>query len=233
MNGPLKLRPTYRADIPALTALWQQVFGDSAETVAGFYRAFPSCRATAAENEAGELVSMVHVLPQTLTAGDQTIPAAYLYAVATRPDYRGQGLAGALLRFTEALLERLDYRCAVLVPAEPSLFGYYARLGYEPAFQRSRTPFSGGREISLEEYHRRREALLTGPHITYGSEVYDYLQTAYGVKFYETDTGIAAAGPDYTAEMLPQDLGGQPFGMRKWLGRSRTMEPGYLGFALE
>lgn len=233
MTGPVRLRPTYPADIPALTQLWQQVFGDSPETIRAFYDAFPRVRAAAAENEAGELVSMVHVLPQTLTMNGQSIPTAYFYAIATREDYRGRGLAGTLLQFTEALLERLDFRCAVLVPAEPSLFSYYARLGYEPAFLRNRTPFPGGREISQAEYHRRREALLTGPHMTYGPEVYAYLQQAYGVKFYETDTGIAAAGDTYTAEVLPQDLGGIPFGMAKWLGKPRTLGPGYLAFALE
>ena len=144
------------------------------------------------------------MLPQTLTMEGRTYPAAYLYAVATREDCRGRGLAGTLLQFTEALLERLGYRCAVLVPAEQPLFGFYARLGYEPVFLRSRTPFPGGREISQAEYHRRREALLTGPHMTYGPELYAYLQSAYGVRFYETDTGIAAAGDGYTAEVLPE-----------------------------
>lgn len=233
MTDPVRLRPAHPTDTPALTQLWRQVFGDTAETIGAFYRAFPRVRATVAENQAGELVCMAHVLPQTLTEEGRTHPAAYLYAVATREDYRGQGLAGTLLRFTEALLERLGYRCAVLVPAEPSLFGYYARLGYEPAFLRSRTAFSGGREIGWEDYHRRREALLTGPHMTYGPEVYRYLQTAYGVKFYETGTGIAAAGDTYTAEVLPEDLGGMPFAMGKWLGKPRTLDHGYLGFALE
>ena len=206
MTDAVRLRPAYPSDRAAMTALWQQVFGDSEATITGFYEAFPRCRAAVAENEVGALVSIVHVLPQTLTVEDQTIPAAYLYAVATRPDYRGRGLASTLIRFTEALLERLDYRCAVLVPAEPSLFGYYARLGYTTAFLRNHTPFPCD---------------------------YTYLQQAYGVKFYETQTGIAAAAGDYTAEVLPQDLGGTPCAMLKWLGRPRTLPSGYLGFALE
>lgn len=233
MTDAVRLRPAYPSDRAAMTALWQQVFGDSEATITGFYEAFPRCRAAVAENEVGALVSIVHVLPQTLTVEDQTIPAAYLYAVATRPDYRGRGLASTLIRFTEALLERLDYRCAVLVPAEPSLFSYYARLGYTTAFLRNHTPFPGGREIGWEEYHQRREALLTEPHITYSPEYYAYLQQAYGVNFYETQTGIAAAAGDYTAEVLPQDLGGTPCAMLKWLGRPRTLPSGYLGFALE
>ena len=158
---------------------------------------------------------------------------AYLYAIATRKDCRGQGVASALVRFTEALLERLGYAMAVLTPAEPSLFAFYAKLGYVPAFTRSRTPFPGGTEISAEEYRRRREELLDLPHIAYGQDTFRYLETAYGVKFYETATGVAAAGENYTAEVLPEDLGGKPFAMAKWLSKPRPLPQGYLGFALE
>ena len=58
-------------------------------------------------------------------------------------------------------------------------------------------------------------------------------ETAYGVKFYETATGVAAAGENYTAEVLPEDLGGKPFAMAKWLSKPRPLPQGYLGFALE
>lgn len=228
-----RLRPAYAADIPAMGALWRQVFGDSEEVTDAFYRAFPRCRAAMAENGAGEIISVVHTLPQTLVFPGGTLPVAYLYAIATRKDCRGQGVASALVRFTEALLERLGYAIAVLTPAEPSLFAFYAKLGYVPAFTRSRTPFPGGTEISAEEYRRRREELLDLPHIAYGLDTFRYLETAYGVKFYETATGVAAAGENYTAEVLPEDLGGKPFAMAKWLSKPRPLPQGYLGFALE
>ena len=43
----------------------------------------------------------------------------------------------------------------------------------------------------------------------------------------------AAAGENYTAEVLPEDLGGKPFAMAKWLSKPRPLPQGYLGFALE
>lgn len=233
MDDSVRYRPAYGADRPAMAALWQQVFGDSPETIRAFYDAFPQCRAVVAENKAGDVVAVVHVLPQTLALDRGPRPVAYLYAVATRPDYRGRGICRGLMAFCEALLARLGYALAILTPAEPSLFGYYGSMGYETAFFRRRTPFPGGREIGWEEYHRRREALLTEPHITYGPEYYAYLQQAYGIRFYETDDGIAAAAEGYTGEVLPQDLGGAPFAMAKWLISPRPFPPGYLGFALE
>ena len=44
---------------------------------------------------------------------------------------------------------------------------------------------------------------------------------------------MAAAGENYTAEVLPEDLGGKPFAMAKWLSKPRPLPQGYLGFALE
>ena len=98
-----------------------------------------------------------------------------------------------------------------------------------PAFTRSRTPFPGGTEISAEEYRRRREELLDLPHIAYGLDTFRYLETAYGVKFYETATGVAAAGENYTAEVLPEDLGGKPFAMAKWPQQAPPAAPGLPG----
>jgi len=62
-----------------------------------------------------------------------------------------------------------------------------------------------------------------------------YAADVYGLTFYETDTGIAAAAPRYTAEMLPEDTEGTRFayGMIKWLDEPRELQNAYLGFALE
>ena len=112
MDDSVRYRPAYGADRPAMAALWQQVFGDSPETIRAFYDAFPQCRAVVAENKAGDVVAVVHVLPQTLALDRGPRPVAYLYAVATRPDYRGRGICRGLMAFCEALLARLGYALA-------------------------------------------------------------------------------------------------------------------------
>ena len=61
-----------------------------------------------------------------------------------------------------------------------------------------------------------------------------YAAGVYGLRFYETETGVAAAGAQYTAEVLPEDAqGGEPFAMVKWLNGKRPLNHAYLGFALE
>lgn len=225
-------RTAHPSDLPGLSALWQEAFGDSPAEIAAFFAAFPNCRSyTAAEG--GTIAAMVHALPQTLRAGAD-LPAAYIYAVATRREFRGRGLCHSLMAFAEADLTAQGFSCAVLSPAEPSLFRFYASLGYAAAFTRTHTPWNGtGVSVSAARYAQLREALLPGPHMAYDENTLAYAQRTYGLTYYEAPNGCAAAGPDGAIENLPADLGGHPNAMIKWLDRPRTLAPAYLGFALE
>lgn len=220
-----------KSDLPGIAALWSEAFGDSPEAVSSFFKALPDCISFVALEE-GQVVSMVHALPQTLRAGAD-LPAAYIYAVATLPAHRGRGLCRELLNFAEDELRKRGFACTVLTPGEPSLFAFYRDLGYTAAFTRNRTVFSGGTPIPAAEYLTLRERLLTGPHMVYDLRTLEYARQVYGLTFYRTGTGIAAASPDCTAEVLPEDLGGAPFAMVKWLDTPRSLENAYLGFALE
>ena len=60
-----------------------------------------------------------------------------------------------------------------------------------------------------------------------------YAQQVYDLAFYKTPAGCCACGPAYTAEILPEDLGGIPHAMVKWLGPAQNIKNAYLGCALE
>ena len=139
------------------------------------------------------------------------------------------------MAFAEDDLRKRGFACCVLTPGELGLFDFYESLGYGIAFTRARTLFSGGTPISLTEYLTRREQLLQVPHMVYDRQTLIYAADIYGLTFYETAGGIAAAAPCYTAEVLPQDSEGARFayGMIKWLETPRTLQDAYLGFALE
>ena len=224
-------RLAIKSDLPQITGLWQEAFGDSPEAVAYFFKSFPGCISYVAEED-GAVVSMVHALPQLLSPDT---PAAYIYAVATLRSHRGRGLCRQLMAFAEAELKTRGFGCCVLTPGEQSLFDYYCALGYETAFFRRRTPFAGGRSVTMTEYLQRRERVLTVPHMVYDRRVLAYASEVYGLNFYATETGVAAAGDRYTAEVLPEDTAGEkaPFAMLKWLEEPRELQSAYLGFALE
>ena len=220
------IRTSRPSDLPGIAALWQEAFGDSPNAVAAFFAHFPQCRSYVAEDD-GKIVSMVHALPRTLSPN---IPTAYIYAVATAKTHRGRGLCRRLMAFAEAELEKSGIHTTVLTPGEPPLFRFYEDLGYRTAFFRSRTPFSGGEPISLPEYNRLREELLQLPHMVCTEHFLQYARTLYDLTFYKTPTGIAAAGPHFTAEVLPEDLSDAPYAMVK---TAQTIPNAYLGFGLE
>lgn len=220
------------SDDPGISALWQAAFGDPPEAVDAFFGAFPACRSYVSE-EAGEIAAMVHALPQVLRTGTD-LPAAYIYAVATKPEFRGRGLCRGLMAYAEADLKSRGFSAAVLAPAEPDLFRFYGGMGYAAVFTRTRTPWDGtGVPVSAAQYAQLRETLLPGPHMAYDETILAYAQQIYDLTFYKTPSGCAAAGPTGPAEVLPADLDGAPNAMVKWLDQPRLLESAYLGFALE
>ena len=85
-----ELKIAVPADFPALSRLWEAVFGDGAEFTAEFFARLwtPGCCRAAFEN--GEARRMGFCLARS--RGRRAAAAAYIYAMATRPEYRGRGL---------------------------------------------------------------------------------------------------------------------------------------------
>lgn len=85
--------------IPALKAIWAASFPEDSHELID--RAFGRLYRPAdcmVECRAGRPVSMAFLLPAVWHNGTSTYPVQYIYAAATLPAYRGQGLFGALLR---------------------------------------------------------------------------------------------------------------------------------------
>lgn len=217
------------SDRPDTIDLWSRVFGDSHEAVRDFYRAFPNCLTYVARAEI-PVAAVVHVMERELVPRGR---AAYVYAVATDPAFRGRGLCRSLMAYAEEDLKRRGFDCCVLRPGSESLFRFYAELGYETAFCRSHHTGSGGEIVTAAEYARLREQYLTVPHTVCDETLLNYANSVYGLTFYRTETGCRAASCRHTEECLPEDVGGEPDAMLKWLTEPRFLETAYLGFALE
>lgn len=133
---------------PELRSLWCEVFGDDPAYVDAFYENFgDEIRGFTVTDEEGKLCS---ALTCHLCGTYEGIPAYVSYAVCTRNDMRGQGLASVLISHVrDMVIEKGGV--SIVSPAEPSLVSYYAELGYEPHF------FSVERavmspEFDLEDY---------------------------------------------------------------------------------
>ena len=178
----------------ALKQLWTETFGDDG-WIGSYFRTAWSLERTESLEREGETAA-------ALTWMDvfcQGRKLAYVYAVATRPAFQGQGLCRELMNRTHAHLASLGYAGAVLGPAGEGLRRMYVGMGYEN--------FGGIREISAkaaapvpvrkispEEYaHRRRELLPDGGIIQENGAV-RYL--AGSASLYAGDNFLLAASPE-------------------------------------
>ena len=117
--------------IPQMTALWCSVFGDRREYADAFYAHwFGKCICMTAL-DGTHVAGILHLLPAVLQRYGRKDAVYYLYAGAVEPAYRCRGIYADLLRM---LCKRSaeEQRTVLGIPAEASLFPYYARFGFRP-----------------------------------------------------------------------------------------------------
>ncbi len=148
--------------VPALRALFADSFGESEEFLDLFFETAFAPSRSRITTEDGRLLASLFWFDCELRGRK----IAYIYGVSTAREYRGKGICSALMTDTHTHLMSLGYAAAILVPAEPSLFDFYARLGYktasglkEFAVNTSDTPIALS-EISAEEYAALRPKYL-------------------------------------------------------------------------
>lgn len=135
MNSGNNNLPLFDALPPAvakeqLRELWHSVFGDGYEYIDAFFAAYRCEDVAHTLSVGGMVVSALYALPFTLCTDGKSIAAAYIYAVATAPEYRGRGYMALLMKNVEQLLAERGVRFIYLLPASDALRAYYARLGY-------------------------------------------------------------------------------------------------------
>lgn len=79
----------------------------------------------------GRPVSMASFLPAVYHTAKGAIPVRYVYAVATLPEYRRQGLAEKILTCGSSLWDEP----LVLCPADEHLYRYYGKIGFVNGFR--------------------------------------------------------------------------------------------------
>lgn len=71
-------------DIPAMTALWQEAFGDDESFINAFFKSFYSPQNVPVFVIDGEIAAMLFLLDGEMSVGGKRYPAYYLYAPALR-----------------------------------------------------------------------------------------------------------------------------------------------------
>ncbi len=239
-----------------LCELWQQAFDDPEEVPENFLRtAFSPERCETVEKD-GAIGAVLY----WLDCSWEGKKLAYIYAVATREELRGQGLCRLLMDKTHEKLKTLGYAGAVLVPAKDNLFTMYEKMGYKgccPMEKRVVLPGAVSakvEKISPEEYEQLRSARLPDGSVLQGQDALAFYGT-YGA-FYRCGSGIFCAAREkdtlYVQEFLgdPEELpdivaafdcsaaqarfpgGDKPFAMYYSFTEDQAL-PEYFGIALD
>lgn len=193
------LRPARPNDVPQLKELWKLVFGDTDELIDAFFELLYSDCRTAVMEEGGHIVAAAYAI--------RLENIRYIYAVATHPDHRGKGYGEAVTRAAAG------GEPACLYPASEGLRGWYARrMGAESVSMapcREAVPLA---EITAEQYHAAREALLMGiPHAIYTPAFLRFF-SRFG-RFYKTADGVCAVDNDGNVKEALPGMETAPFHM--------------------
>ena len=209
-----ELRDVLLCDRQQLITLWADVFGDPPALPDAFLTRLPEMGFGWAAVGDGRVLGAAYGVDALCVAGEKTL---YLYAVAVRPEARGEGLGAALSRavFETGRERGAVYRCTR--PAELSLFASYGKilgvgcvLCRESVTVRSeaRIPV---RRIAPEEYAALRGELLAAvPHMCCGAAAMDYEAincTLFGGALFAANGRIAAAQVEGDTVLLRECLG--------------------------
>ncbi|MGI5978260.1 MAG: GNAT family N-acetyltransferase [Oscillospiraceae bacterium] len=138
-----------REQVPELRALWQGAFGDGEAYLDQFFARVFVPDNTLVWLENGHVVSVLYILPYIIPNGEENLRAAYLYALATEPAWRGRKIMSRLIEASFDLCAARGYALSILVPAKDSLFGFYRSFGFEEYFDRVRIEKTRGEMSAL------------------------------------------------------------------------------------
>ena len=119
-------------DLPSLIQLWSLCFHETEADSAWFLSRRFVPEQTFVWRKDGNVCAVIYLIP--VQAGAHR--GGYLYAIGTHPDLQGLGIFGKLHQYVkeQAVAAGLHFLC--LIPAAPSLFSLYGRLGYETWYGR-------------------------------------------------------------------------------------------------
>lgn len=166
-------------DINTLKQMWQSVFLEDEEVTEYFFQNIYADVVIPAIRIEKEIASSLFLLDCKI--GD--FKGKCVYCAMTKYNHRGKGYMKKLLDFSYEWCKDNGYDFLTLVPAEKSLFDYYAKCGF--------TPFGERRTYTISDKNpERKEKLSFENELTFDDKILKYWQNScvhYGGKI--TDFG--------------------------------------------
>lgn len=168
-------------DKEALRRIWSAVFTkDTPAERDAFLNTVHVSEECIVACENGEPISMAFFLPAVLHVHGTAYMARYLYAAATLPAYRGNGIFSELLHAALVALKERGMDACFLNPAQPSLVDFYRRFGFEPTMFSRMVCGDASQEtvsvtpLSTDAYLSLRRRLLPSDHVEWDERLLRY-----------------------------------------------------------
>jgi GNAT superfamily N-acetyltransferase len=152
----LSLSYATHSDIPALQQLMQLVFDDEQPFLESLFGLKFNDNVLIYKDE-DRIIAMAFLLPAYIRIEGKLEPVTYIYACATHPDYRNNGLMHNVLN------EAWQAACArqevgvFLRPASDTLYDYYEKEGFRTFF------YKNTQTVNLEEYRISKNGYTLTP----------------------------------------------------------------------
>ena len=178
-----------------LQTLWRLAFGDPEELIAGFFASGYSPRRCRCAAENGNVAAALY----WFDAEFRGQKFAYLYAVATHPDFRNRGLCRTLMADTAACLTERGYDGALLMPQDSRLREMYGRMGFRDCCTVSEFACDAGEAVALRPVSRGEFAALRRKYLPPDGVIQEGANLSYLERFaafYAGSDFLLAAAPN-------------------------------------
>lgn len=133
-NDPSRKYYADEKDYPELKSLWETVFGDDDDVIDYFFENTVNAAEIYAYRKDGRIVSAFYLIDSSVTDKNKKLNAKYLYAAATLPEYRRNGIMGEMIKYAADYCRKRNTDVIFLYPADDALYNYYAKLGFRQMF---------------------------------------------------------------------------------------------------
>jgi len=175
MSGSFVLAWLNRDERRMCEPLWKDCFPEDSQDFLDFYDQYKMADNEIAviKNEAGTIISMLHLNPYTVMVCGRKLLCHYIVAVATEEPYRRMGcMARLLTQSFRRMYERQESFCYL----EPANKDYYLPFGFRTAYKQSRWTLQYDEQVRLADslaYNESHSAEAAGTALRDASEMSD------------------------------------------------------------
>ncbi len=156
--------------------LYEEVFDDSQEFLDYYFGSYIKNTINFVSEINGEIVGMATIHPKELMVSDVKAKAGYVYAVATKPEYRGKGIMRSVLDEIYKYAWKHKYDYLYLIPVNPHI---YEGLGYKLLRKKNEVTDISLENIDINKYY-----------VIKVNEIYIEKCLEFMSKFYENKVSI-------------------------------------------